>query len=783
MVARQLKKSAPAPPPPPRWGAWRWGLGVAALAAALVLVRFLTTRGSGSATLPPPPASPVAHAGAGGSPVFADFLGAEACAECHREKYDAWKTSTHGRAGGLPTRDRVIGPFDGRALRFRDGVVTPSVSANGEFKFTVAQRGRPARDFAVHAVVGGGFMVGGGTQAYFGKFPDGTLRFLPWDYSASERLFFCNTLGRANRGWQPITPDLAMADCGDWPPERVLGSTESFQTCQQCHGSQIEVAFDSAARLFETRFTTLGINCESCHGPGKRHVDLARAGRLNDSPDIGMRALATLTKDQSIEVCFQCHAAKTALEPAFLPGKPLERHFALKLPVLLDSIYFADGRTRSFAYQEGHLASDCYLNGSMTCVDCHEPHSQRYRDVNGVPLAGRFSDGQCTSCHASKADSLEQHTKHPATSAGSRCVACHMPYLQQPNVGRRIRYARSDHAIPIPRPLYDTRLGVQTACQQCHPKRSAEQLEAQTAAWYGSLKPLLPVVSGVVRADSLRDVVAAARAILAPAVRQPIADATGLALLLQRYAAPFGSTLDDEAVAGLQRMAQSPDLDVQAMALATLHLARGADPATRRFLARQLRALGARDALVRDRWAWVLMVRGDSYLSSTDYRSALAAYQRAVELKTQDPALLRRIGVAHMRLRELGPAVEHFKRSLALREDARVRVELGFALMQQGDLDGAEREYRQAVALNPQDAGGYANLAVVQLRRGTVAPAIESVKRALAIDPGLADAYFLLARAYGSQGQRDSAAAAVRRGLEFDPQSALGRSMLEALEK
>ena len=230
-------------------------------------------------------------------------------------------------------------------------------------------------------------------------------------------------------------------------------------------------------------------------------------------------------------------------------------------------------------------------------------------------------------------------------------------------------------------------------------------------------------------------------------------------------------------------MAQSPDLDVQALALATLHLGKGSDPAVRRFLKRQVRALGERDGLVRDRWAWVLMVRGDDYLSTNDYRSALAAYERAAELKADDPALLRRMGVAHTRLRDLATAIDLLRRSLALREDARVRVELGFALMQQGDLDGAEREYRQAVALNPHDAGGYANLAIVQLRRENVAAAIESVRHSLEIDPGLADGYFLLARAFGSLGQRDSAEAAVRRGLEFDPQSALGRSMLEALER
>src|SRR5205807_1686138 len=83
-------------------------------------------------------------------------------------------------------------------------------------------------------------------------------------------------------------------------------------------------------------------------------------------------------------------AVKTPLEPGYLPGRSLDEHFALKLPALLDSVYFADGRTRAFAYQEGHLSSDCYLNGSMTCVDCHDPHTQHYRDVNRSPLPGRL---------------------------------------------------------------------------------------------------------------------------------------------------------------------------------------------------------------------------------------------------------------------------------------------------------------------------------------------------------------------------------------------------------
>jgi Flp pilus assembly protein TadD len=289
-------------------------------------------------------------------------------------------------------------------------------------------------------------------------------------------------------------------------------------------------------------------------------------------------------------------------------------------------------------------------------------------------------------------------------------------------------------------------------------------------------------VAGVLVADSLRDVAAAARAILAPAVRHPIADITGLAQLLQRYASPYGSRFDAEAVSGLQRLAGSDDPDVAALALATLHLDRGSDSKVRRFLAGQLRGLGSLDALLRDRWVWVLVVRGDGFLAANDYQGALATYRRAQELEPEDATVLRRIGVAHMRLQEYGPAIGHFRRSLAVDpEQPQVLLELGFALMQGGDLDGAEAAYRQAIALSPLDAGGHANLGLVHLRRGAMQPAIDALQHALTLDPGLAEAYFLLGRAYGTLGRLDDAATALRRGLEFDPGNAAARRVLESL--
>jgi tetratricopeptide (TPR) repeat protein len=755
--------------------------GGAVLAASIVIaIRHVVYSGAGNHMPFPPPAPLVADTAV----THADFVGAEACASCHPSQYELWKRSTHGRAGGPPSPDLVKAPFNGPPLRFRDAVVIPSVTESGAYVFTVAQEDRPAVEFRVDAVVGGGYMIGGGTQAFFSKFPDGTLRFLPFDYSLAEHLWFCATAGRADRGLVPITPAIALADCQDWPPTRVLGSLKGFQACQQCHGSQVEAVFDSVAKRYATRFTSLAINCESCHGPGQHHVELARSGRIAGGADIGMRSLATLTKNQSLQVCFQCHAVKTTLEPQYLPGRNLEQYFALKFPLLLDTLYFPDGRTRTFAYQEGHLASACYLQGSMTCTDCHEPHGQGNRDVFGRALEGRFDDQQCLACHPSKAERPEVHTFHPAASPGSRCVACHMPYLQQPSAGQRVRYARSDHTISIPRPLFDTRLAVENACQQCHREQTVDELEAQVTAWYGELKPQPRAVAALLAGGGRGGGTRAARTTISLAGdRHPMAEFAGLTHLLEA-ASPDMGTPDEETRHLLMQRATSTDPDEQGLALAILHLAHGADPEVRRFLANQLRQLGPRDGIVRKRWAWILEIRGEAYMASGAYESALAVFRKWQELEPEEAGVFRALGVAYSRLGDYPTAIEQFWSGLALNpSEPQTLLELGFALMQNGNLDAAEAAYRQAIAANPWSAGGYANLGVAYLMRSAVQPAVEVLEKAVELRPGLAGAHFALASAYAELGQLEAAVTAIERGLEFDPENVGAQRMLEAFHR
>ena len=136
--------------------------------------------------------------------VYEDFVGAETCEECHETQYNAWLNSTHQKAGGRPTTDLIIARFDGSPIRFADAIVRPIVGSDSSYRFVVEQEGFQAETLTVAGVIGGGHMVGGGTQGFVSEFPDGTVRFLPFDFIRHESVWFCNTNSRSNKGWIPI---------------------------------------------------------------------------------------------------------------------------------------------------------------------------------------------------------------------------------------------------------------------------------------------------------------------------------------------------------------------------------------------------------------------------------------------------------------------------------------------------------------------------------------------------------------------------------------------------
>lgn len=754
--------------------------GIAAiLGAGAWLLIVMPKAPRATSTEPFPPMADVPHTAMAAT----DYVGSERCATCHHAQADAWRGSTHARAGGPPGRVDVIAPFDGTPIRFSDAEVIPH-SSGGRLSFTVKQTGAEDRVYSVDGVVGGGHMQGGGTQGFLTRNADGTWRFLPFDFSRQKGTWFCNTIARGNQGWVPVSPALALTSCVDWPPTRAIGDEPRFSNCQSCHGSQIRVALDTVARAYRTDIQSLSVNCESCHGPGARHLQRVQDPAAIASGDVGMQPLAALAKDQSITTCFQCHALKDQVRPGFSSGMSLADYYSIRLPQLGDEALFPDGRVRTFAYQEGHLYSECYRNGGMTCTSCHDPHSQSYRDVNGAPIPGRFDDRQCTSCHASKADGVTRHTRHAASSPGSRCTACHMPYLQQPELGSAIPYRRSDHSIAIPRPAADSASGIAGACQQCHTDRSVGALQASVRLWYPAAKPLPDAVIALQRARDGAPRGMAGRLLLNVGERHTQALFAGMAWFLEHHLSRDMPQLERDVITRLEALSHHTDDDVAAMALASLHLSRGTVADTRQFLIATIDSLGEREARVRTRWAVVMGFLADRARSLGDAPGAAELYRRAREVDPHNARIPLSLGLALNDANDAAAAVEAYRTSLSMDPAQPLAlVNLGIALAARNDFPGALTAYRRAIALNPREPLAYFNLAAVYAGQAAADSAVANFRRAAELDPSLAVANFYAARLLLDMGNQREALKQIEAGLRFDPSATEARQMRDQLRR
>jgi tetratricopeptide (TPR) repeat protein len=115
---------------------------------------------------------------------------------------------------------------------------------------------------------------------------------------------------------------------------------------------------------------------------------------------------------------------------------------------------------------------------------------------------------------------------------------------------------------------------------------------------------------------------------------------------------------------------------------------------------------------------------------------------------------------------------------LSARDHARVHSEQGRDALERGFVLDAEREFREAIVLDPVSAPAHAGLAQVLERTGDPAGARAEARAALRLSPS-ADAFLVLARLDLSDNNLESAAQSVERALALEP----GHAAAQALKR
>ncbi|HLJ47229.1 MAG TPA: DmsE family decaheme c-type cytochrome [Bryobacteraceae bacterium] len=151
--------------------------------------------------------------------------------------------------------------------------------------------------------------------------------------------------------------------------------------------------------------------CESCHGPGKAHVE-AHGGKAT------IVAFSELQPKQVLDACLRCH------------GETL---------------------SRSNIRRSSHTAND------VVCTNCHSIHKS---PVPKFLLASKQVD-LCYTCHASVRAQFSMPFKHRVNEGFMTCTDCHNPHGAPQPTWRMASRPR----------MIDQSLANESACLKCHSEK------------------------------------------------------------------------------------------------------------------------------------------------------------------------------------------------------------------------------------------------------------------------------------------------------------------------
>lgn len=295
------------------------------------------------------------------------YVGAERCAPCHKDAYQAQQNSLHARtylrdpsARQLPMPER---PVPDPAAHEVIHTLTPE---DGRVLYQTEDQGKTARAL-VEYVFGSGHRG----RTLVGRDESGQARELRLSQYADSH------------SWEVTTGHPAIPPAREGYLGRVLAPDDLY-SCFACHTTTPQLTLEGKGPASADR----GIGCERCHGPGGNHL-LAVAAKFTD---LSIAQPRVASGAEVVALCGQCH---NPLRRTVGPSDPVAARFP----------------ATTLTWSQCYIAS----KGSFDCRTCHDPH----RDLEPAPA---HYEAKCRTCHApSRAGSV------CPVDARTGCVGCHMP--------------------------------------------------------------------------------------------------------------------------------------------------------------------------------------------------------------------------------------------------------------------------------------------------------------------------------------------------------------------
>lgn len=555
------------------------------------------------------------------------------------------------------------------------------------------------------------------------------------------------------RQWYDVAASMVRHSVGT--RDQALHWTErpfTFNTsCYGCHVSQLAKNYSLETDSYHTAWSEPGVNCQTCHGSGDRHIRAATAAGDAKLSDPQILRISQLDGSQVNSLCGPCHARMRPITAAFRPGEDYFDHY--DLVTLEDSDFYPDGRDlgETFTYT-GWRISPCAIDGRLDCLHCHTS-SGRYKH------AGQGTDRSCLPCHEQHVANPAAHSHHPAESPASRCVACHMPRTTF------ARMRRHDHSMLPPTPAATLAYGSPNACNLCHADRDAVWANHWVRTWYARdyQAPLLrraELIDAARRGDWTK--LPRMAAYLAAAERNEV-----FATSLIRLLAGCGS---EQKWPALIEAAKDESPLVRSAAV----LALGTCP-ERRARDVLIAATADRSRLVRINAAFALTRHAPGPVDDrtrSQINRAFAEFEASMRGAPDDPVAHYNLGVYHHNLGRLTQAVTAYETAARL-DPANIPalVNVAMAHAAQGDVGRAEQALRRALEASPSDAAVNFNLGLLLLGKNQAGAAERCFRTALNSDPGFAAAAYELATLLADT-RPDEAITFCRRAAELRPDDA-----------